>query len=112
MIDQICIVVASNDEDCLRRNLLASEMIIRHNVPLQIERNAPSAAVAYNRALDATTAPIVIFAHQDVYFPPGWEQHLAAVLRQLDGLIPGGPCWHRLECRTRPSLWGMSGPRV
>lgn len=84
MIGDICVVVASNDEACLQRNLMASEMIAGQGVPVHVERGAPSASIAYNRGLDATTAPIVIFAHQDVYFPRGWEVRLAAAIAAVE----------------------------
>jgi glycosyltransferase involved in cell wall biosynthesis len=88
IIREICIVVASNDTACLQRNLLVSDMIARQGVPVHVERGAPSASVAYNRGIDATDAPIVIFAHQDVYFPPGWENRLAAAISTLQATDP------------------------
>lgn len=87
LTDQVCIVVASNDEASLQRNLMASDMI-RGGVPVHVERGAPSAAIAYNRGLDATDAPYVIFAHQDVYFPPGWPAHFARALAALGAADP------------------------
>lgn len=83
----LCLVVASHEEACLQRNLMASPMV-RAGMPVHVERGAPSAAAAYNRGLDATTAPIVIFAHQDVYFPPGWDRLLRRTLAQLDAADP------------------------
>lgn len=87
MAHRFCIVVASNDETSLQQNLMASDLV-QNGVPVHVERGAPSASVAYNRGLDATDAPIVIFAHQDVYFPPGWEQKLVSVLDDLDARDP------------------------
>lgn len=81
-LSDLCIVVASNDEACLQRNLLASPLVAA-GVAVHIECGAPSAAVAYNRGLVATTAPLVIFAHQDVWFPPGWEMRLSQAIAQL-----------------------------
>lgn len=78
----LCIVVASNNDECLGRNLLASPLV-QMGVQIHIERGAPSASVAYNRGLAATSAPIVIFAHQDVYFPQGWEARLFAAIAAL-----------------------------
>lgn len=88
MIHDLCIVVASNDEACLQRNLLVSDIVARQGVTLHVERGTPSASVAYNRGLDATDAPIVIFAHQDVYFPPGWENLLAAAIATMQATDP------------------------
>ncbi len=83
-----CVVCAANDEACLARNLMSSEMIRTGRVPLHVERGAPSAAHACNGGLDATEAPIVIFAHQDVYFPPGWEKRLAAAIEEIEKTDP------------------------
>lgn len=85
----LCIVVACNDEAYLRQNLLASEAVQSGTV-VHVERGASSAGAAYNRGLDATSAPIVIFAHQDVYFPPGWDDLL---LRTLTDLEQQDPDW-------------------
>jgi glycosyltransferase involved in cell wall biosynthesis len=84
MIEDLCIVVACNDDASLAQNLMASDLIRNKGVPVHVERGAPSASVAYNRGLAATTQAIVIFAHQDVYFPPGWEAKLAAAIAQIE----------------------------
>ena len=86
-IADLCIIVASNDEACLQRNLLASALIAA-GVPVHVERGAPSASIAYNRGMDATTAPIILFAHQDVWFPPGWDRRLARAIAHLDKAAP------------------------
>lgn len=80
---QICIVVASNDNESLQRNLLASDIVQKSRVPVHVERGAESATVAYNNGLDTTEAPYVIFAHQDVYFPPQWESQLAHAITSV-----------------------------
>lgn len=85
--EKICIVVACNDDAFLRDNLLASQMV-RDGIWVHVERGAASAGAAYNRGLEATTAPIVIFAHQDVYFPPGWDRLLSHTVASLEHLDP------------------------
>lgn len=80
-MSQFVVVSASHSDAILGANLGRSPLM-RH-VPLHVERNAPSAAVAYTRALAATTAPVVVFAHHDVYLPPGWDRLLAARLAEL-----------------------------
>jgi glycosyltransferase involved in cell wall biosynthesis len=91
----ISIVTASNDEACLQLNLMASPMVKDGTVTVHVERNAPSATIAYNRGLDATRSDIIIFAHQDVYFPQGWEEKLAESLQQLETFDPK---WAVLAC--------------
>ena len=88
MHGQFCIVVASNNDTILAHNLMASDMVRNKQVPVHVERGASSASIAYNRGLAATTQPIVIFAHQDVYFPPGWETKLAAAIAQIEATDP------------------------
>ena len=75
------IACASHAPAILSANLGRSPLLATRS--LHIESNAPSAAIAYNRALDATTAPVVVFAHHDVYLPSGWETLLAARLAEL-----------------------------
>ena len=75
------IACASHSEPILSANLARSPLLA--TIPLHVEKDAPSAAIAYNRALDATTAPFVVFAHHDIYLPPGWDRLLAARLAEL-----------------------------
>lgn len=103
-MSEIALVCASHSETILAANLGRSPLL--DSLPLHVERDAPSAAIAYNRALDATLAPVVVFAHHDVYLPAGWERLLAARLAELppdwavfgsfgiglDG-APVGPVW-------------------
>ena len=77
----IVLACASHSPAILAANLGRSPLLA--DIPLHVQADAPSAAVAYNRALDATTAPVVVFAHHDVYLPPGWDALLAARLAEL-----------------------------
>lgn len=86
-LEDLCIVVASNDESCMNRNLLASPMV-KAGVRVHVEREAPSAAVAYNRGIASTSEPLIVFAHQDVWFPEGWEKRLKKAIFELDQLDP------------------------
>jgi len=63
-------------------------------VPLIVQRDCRSASSAYNDGLDAADADIVIFAHQDVYFPRGWDDKLRDAIRTLD---------------ERGEMWGVLG---
>ena len=83
----LVIACASNSDRVLAANLGVSPPV-QAGVPLHVERDAPSAALAYNRALDATTAEIVVFAHHDVYLPKGWEALLAQRLAELTAQDP------------------------
>ncbi len=82
------LVAAVNDEATLGRNLLTCDMVAQARVNLHLVRGAASAARAYNAALDATGGEIVIFAHQDVYFPPGWLQRLRGAIAAVGARDP------------------------
>lgn len=83
---RIAVVVASHSEKTLAANLGRSPLLAR--VPLHVERDAPSAAIAYNRALDATTAGIVVFAHHDVFLPLGWDRLLMRRVAEVQAIDP------------------------
>ena len=83
------IACASNSDAILAANLAASPAVAG-GVGLHVERNAPSAAFAYNQALEATDSDVVVFAHHDVYLPKGWDALLGA---RLDDLTRRHPNW-------------------
>jgi len=80
----LAVVTPVNDEECLAQNLAASPMLKDGSIPLIIRRNNTSASKAYNDGLAAADADIVIFAHQDVYFPRGWEKKLLLAIETLE----------------------------
>ena len=106
------LICASHNDEILNANLARSPMITDGQVPLHLERDAPSAAVAYNRAIDATTAEILIFAHHDVYLPRGWENLLTRRLRELEARDPNwalyGPFGVGLDASHIGPVWSSS----
>jgi hypothetical protein len=74
---------ASHSDAILGANLMRSPEVSSGDLPLHVERGARSAAIAYNQALAATTADVVVFAHHDIYLPPGWTALLARRLAEL-----------------------------
>lgn len=88
MTRRILVACASNSDAILNANLAASPDILSGQVSLHVERNAKTATLAYDRALDATEAEIVVFAHHDVFLPKGWVALLNARLDQLDAHDP------------------------
>lgn len=104
------VVCASHSDEILNANLARSPLLA--SVPLHIERGATSAAQAYNRALDATTAPVVVFAHHDVYLPQGWDALLAARLAEVAALDPDwalfGPFGVGLDASHIGPVWSSS----
>ena len=80
---RISVVTASHSDAILAANLARSPLFAA-GVPLHVEQGAPSATVAYNNGLDATTAPYIVFAHHDVYLPQGWDRLLAARIAEVE----------------------------
>lgn len=80
------VAAACNSQEILEANLGKSPLLAR--IGLHVEWNAASAAVAYNHALDATDAPVIVFAHQDVWFPPGWDDLLRTRIREVEAIDP------------------------
>jgi len=79
---QFDLCCASHFDAILAANLQTSPLV-RAGRAVEVERGAPSAAVALNRLLDRTSSPVVVFAHHDVWLPEGWEALLAARLAEL-----------------------------
>ena len=78
------VVAAVNDDECLVNNLAASPMLAENGVPLIVKRDYKSAGLAYNAGLEQVIADVVIFAHQDVYFPRGWDKKLFSTIKGLE----------------------------
>lgn len=104
-----CCVAAVNKPEVLAANLAASPSLSRHPGLLNIQENCSSASIAYNRGLQETTAEIVVFAHQDVYLPEGWDMLLEQRVRELDILDPtwavAGLVGLTIENRVAGHVW-------
>jgi hypothetical protein len=89
------LVVSCNNKQLLQQNLLASACVQQFQIDqLLVQENFASAAEAYNDALEKSRNDILIFAHQDVYFPESWLPDLEASLSYLE---------------THDSRWGVLG---
>ena len=83
--NRLTFVVAVNDSSVLQSNFLASPILscgTRHQVLLQ--KGFPSAGRAYNGALDFAKNEIVVFVHQDVFFPARWDAKLFAQIAAIE----------------------------
>ncbi|MGH9717543.1 MAG: glycosyltransferase [Candidatus Acidiferrales bacterium] len=91
--------VATNRREILDRNLLASP-IFRDEHPHQIlvQENYPSAAAAYNDAIERSENDLMVFLHQDMYLPESWMADLQAALQKLKA---DDPHWGVLGCSGR-----------
>ena len=115
-LSDLCIVVACNDEACLKLNLLASPLVAA--AACRCMSNAARPRPRWpTTAGSMPAAPLVLFAHQDVWFPPGWEKRLARAIAQLQGKTPDwallGPFGMSPEGRHMGDVWTTSmGRRV
>ena len=90
------LAVAANNDDLLRGNLLASPCLApQHGNEVIVQRGFPSAALAYNDAIAKSSNDLIVFAHQDIYFPEPWIKQLE---RSLDILEVADPKWGVLGC--------------
>ncbi len=80
----VAYVAAVNNDEVLAQNLATSPDILKSPDRLTVRRDFRSAASAYNSGLDATSGEIVVFLHQDVYLPLGWEARLLAQIEALE----------------------------
>ncbi len=71
--ENFTIVVAVNDMDVLQKNLYLSPDIKNdRKIQLIIKRGYRAAALAFNEAIEEARNDIILFVHQDVYFPEDW----------------------------------------
>lgn len=81
--------------DVAQQRLLASPCLGPGGWPLSAHFNAPSAAHAFNAVMDsAPTADWLVWLHQDVFLPEGWDtqfrQQLALTLSQWPQVAVAG----------------------
>ena len=81
------VVVAANHESLLQACLLSSPAI-RDAGQVMVQRGYGSAGQAYNAGLAKANSEIVVFAHQDVYLPAGWDDCLNAAISRLSSRDP------------------------
>jgi len=97
----VAVITAVNDQQVLEQNLLRSAMLADTQAQLIVESGYDSAARAYNAGARRVRhcADVLVFAHQDVYFPPLWYNRL---LRAIDLLH------HRRQPWGVLGVWGIT----
>jgi hypothetical protein len=86
--------------EILATNFLSSPCLQSpHNYQILIQENFPSAANAFNDAMDRSVNDLIVFVHQDVLLPESWPLRL---MRALECLGSADPNWGVLGC------WGAS----
>src|ERR1700690_13538 len=83
--ENFTIVVAVNDMDVLQKNLFQSPDIKNDGkIQIIIKRNYRAAALAYNEAIEESKNEIILFVHQDIYFPEAWFASLKKSLSYFE----------------------------
>src|SRR5262245_29449639 len=88
MACSIHVYCAANQETTLAHNLQRSPDIACGRVPLSVIWGASAASPAYHHAIGRAEADILVFVHQDVYFPDGWFAQLETVCDRLGSIDP------------------------
>jgi len=89
-------VATYGSDEVLKSNFLASPLLSGpHPHQILIQRDYPSAAKAYNDAIDRAENDLMVFAHQDMIFPETWLEQLDRSITYLDGVDPN---WGVLGC--------------
>jgi hypothetical protein len=81
------LITACNSNSVLESCLAASPCLSRAR-DFQVMRGFASAGAAYNSGIQQSKGDIMVFAHQDVYLPPGWDDHLASAVSFLSDREP------------------------
>jgi len=94
--DVTFVVNKSGDSAIFERNFAASPCLkgIRPD-RIIVQEGFPSASIGYNDAIEKAKTDLIVFAHQDVYFPRDW---LADLDRSLKILEEVNPDWGVLGC--------------
>lgn len=83
-------VTCVSSQDVLRERLLASPCLTSGEYPLVAYFNATSAAQAFNATAHTLQGPKswLVWVHQDVYLPVGWDQQFKRKLQEAEMTFP------------------------
>ncbi len=91
---ELSFVTCVNHREVLERCLLTSPCLAKKRYPLALFEHCTSAAEAFNAALKTAQSPWLVFVHQDVVLPEGWDRDfltgIATAQRQFDRLAVVG----------------------
>ncbi len=83
--ERFTFVAAVNNMEVLDKNLCLSHAINSNDAnQFIIKRNYSTASLAYNEAINEAINEIIIFVHQDIFFPESWLASLKQSLSHLD----------------------------
>ena len=97
-------LVSAVNDDSVFESCLCRSPDLTEGLDLIVQRGSATAASAYNDALDRAACDVVVFAHQDLFLPPGWR---LCFEKALDRLAQRDPNWGVLGLFgvTRSSEW-------
>jgi len=103
--DPITFVLAVNKRDVLNANFFASPCLqAPHLYQILLQEGFGSAALAYNDAIDKSINDLIVFCHQDMFFPSSWVAELQSAVQYLES---SGRRWGVLGCSgvTQDRRW-------
>jgi hypothetical protein len=103
--DVTFVVTRSGNPSLFERNFAASPCLAKLQPNrIIVQEGFSSAATAYNDAIEKAETDLIVFAHQDVYFPGQW---LADLNRSIEILEESDPDWGVLGCSgvNNRGLW-------
>jgi Glycosyltransferase like family len=95
--DHITFALAVNDREIFKSNFLASPCLrgVCGVHQILVQQDFDSAAKAYNDAVEKSLNDLIVFCHQDMFFPAAW---LSDLQRAIDYLQVKDPNWGVLGC--------------
>lgn len=81
-------VVPVNKEDVLQRNVLRSRAYLDGRHEFIFQRGYNNVALAYNDAVRGARNALLVFCHQDVFFPDSWERDFFSQLDKVESMDP------------------------
>ncbi|MFA6498756.1 MAG: hypothetical protein WC256_08225 [Desulfurivibrionaceae bacterium] len=89
MIRQLSFVTCAGNPQVLERNLLASPCLAGGGYGQTIYMGADSAAAAFNREMARQRqAAWLVWVHQDVLLPKGWDSRFLTALAEAEQIFP------------------------
>jgi hypothetical protein len=88
MTCSVQVYCVANEQTTLARNLQGSPEIADGRIQASVIWGATAASTAYHDAIASAKADIVVFSHQDVYFPEGWFARLKVICERLSSTDP------------------------
>lgn len=85
---KITLIAAINNNSVAEQNLFRSPLLQTNIVQFIPVEGSATAAQAYNHGITKATGDILVFAHQDVYIPSTWHQHLLNAITLLENRSP------------------------